>query len=185
MLTMPEMVAERLVTAEEFMLRPERHIELIDGKVVHLMPPLLDHAYFAGRIYFALEAFNRRHKLGRVFTEGSFRVENAPEKVRAPDVCFISNKDLEDKPLDSYFDGGPTLAIEVVSKNDTLSSTRNKVDQFLSAGSKAAWIVHPSQNCVFVRTLDDPEIKYEIGQSIPGGDILPGFELPISEIFED
>lgn len=185
MATLIKPQTEKLTTADEFMELPERHIELIDGKVVHLMPPLLDHAYFAGRVYFALEAFNRRHKLGRVFTEGSFRVENAPEKVRAPDICFISNDELENKPLNSYVDGAPTLAVEVVSKNDSLVKTRDKADQFLEAGSKAVWIVYSKQNCIFVRTLDEPEIQYEIGQSVPGGDILPGFEMPVAEIFEN
>ncbi len=172
------------MTADEFMELPERHIELIDGKVVHLMPPLLDHALYSGNVLFALQSFNRRHKLGQVFTEGSFRIKNNPEKVRAPDLCFISNEELENKRLDSYLDGAPTLAIEIVSKNDTLSKTRTKVDEFLEAGSKVAWIIHPKQKCVFVRTPEEPEMKYIIGQSIPGGDILPGFEFPVAEIFE-
>ena len=185
MLTISEKTAEQLLTADEFMKLPDRYVELIDGKVVHLMPPLLDHAYFAGRIYFALETFNRKYRLGRVFTEGSFRVENAPEKIRAPDVCFIRNDELENKRLDSYLDGAPTLAVEVVSKNDTLPKTKAKAIEFLEAGSQVVWVVHPAQSCVFVLSLDEAEIKYEIGQSIPVGEILPGFELPVSEIFEN
>jgi Uma2 family endonuclease len=183
MLTVP--VQEKLMTADEFMQLPDRYVELIDGKVVHLMPPLLDHALFASRIVFALESFNRRKKLGLVFTEGSFRLKNNPEKVRAPDVCFIENADLQNKRLDSYLDGAPTLAVEVVSQHDSLKKTREKADEFLEAGSKAAWIIHSKQKCVFVRTPDEPEAKYIIGQSIPGGDILPGFEFPVAEIFED
>lgn len=185
MLTAPEQVAERLMTADEFMSLPDRYVELIDGKVVHLMPPLLDHAAAAARILFALETFNRRHRLGRVFTEGSFRLKQNPDKVRAPDVCFISNAELENKKLDTYFDGPPTLAIEVVSKNDSLKKTREKADQFLEAGAKAVWIVYSKQSCIFVRAPDEPEAKYEIGQFIPSGDVLPGFELPVAEIFED
>lgn len=185
MATLTKPQTDKLMTADEFMELPDRHIELIDGKVVHLMPPLLDHADFAARILFALETFNRRHKLGRVFTDGSFRLKQNPDKVRAPDVCFISNAELENKKLDTYFEGSPTLAVEVVSKNDSLRKTREKTDQFLEAGAKVTWIIYPKDSCIFVRTPDEPEIEYEIGQSIPGGDILPGFELPVAEIFEN
>ncbi|MBW3635891.1 MAG: Uma2 family endonuclease [Armatimonadetes bacterium] len=185
MATTSKTQAERLMTADEFMRLPDRYVELIDGKVVHLMPPLLDHADISGRVFFALETFNRRHKLGRVFTEGSFRVQRHPEKVRAPDVCFIENSALENKNLDSYLDGAPTLAIEIVSKNDSLRKTKEKADEFLEAGAQAAWIIHPKQRCVFVRTPDEPEAKYTLGQSVPGGDILPGFELPVAQLFED
>ncbi len=185
MLTMPQVETKQLLTADEYMKLPERHVELIDGKVVHLMPPLLDHADISGRIYFALESFNRRRKLGRVFIEGSFRLKRDPDTVRAPDVCFLDNDALETLDASTYYDGPPTLAIEVVSKNDSLRKTRDKADQFLEAGAQAVWIIYPKQRCVYVRTPNGPEEKYEVGQSVPGGDILPHFELPVAQLFED
>ncbi len=183
MLTMPA-VEKQLLTVDEYMKLPEHHVELIDGKVFETMPPLLEHGFIAGNIYAALREFVKKNELGRVFGEGSFLLKRDPDTVRAPDVCLLDTTALKKLISSSYYDGPPTLAVEVVSKNDSLRKTREKSDEFLEAGAEAVWIIYPKQLCVFVRTPDDPEIKYEIGQSIPGGDILPGFGLPVAEIFD-
>lgn len=185
MLTITQEKTQRLMTADEYMELPDRYVELIDGKVCQTMPPLLEHGFIVGNIFAALRGFVKANKLGRVYGEGSFRLKRNPDTVRAPDVCFLDNVALESLNPSSYYDGSPTLAVEVVSKNDSLVKTRDKADQFLEAGAKAVWIVYAKQNCVFVRTPDEPEAKYTLGQSVPGGDILPGFELPVAQMFED
>ncbi len=41
--------------------------------------------------------------------------------------------------LDRNIDGGPDLAVEVVSENDTAKDLQKKVHQYLAAGTQAIW----------------------------------------------
>ncbi|PQV65178.1 Endonuclease, Uma2 family (restriction endonuclease fold) [Abditibacterium utsteinense] len=176
---------EHVLTADEFMLLPLNHAELVDGKVVELVPPMFFHGEIAATIGSAFRAHVKREKLGRVSLEASFRLKKNPDLVRAPDVCFLSNEALKDQNLSTYIEGPPTIAVEIKSKNETLEHLKNKTAEYLEAGCLAVWIVQPSQKQVTVLTPDDGETLYKIGQSILGGEMLPGFELPVAEIFED
>ncbi len=175
-------IGEKLLTPDEFMALKIEHAELVDGKVVETMPTVFDHGELVLIIGAALRRFVQLNRLGRVAAEGSFLTEN--QQVRAPDVCFISNTDLEGENTGKYVKKAPTLAVEIISQNDTYDEVDGKASEFLRAGCKAVWIVNPRRKNVTVLTPDDGETLYKIGQSIPGGEILPGFELPVSEIFE-
>lgn len=173
------------LTADEFMALNLQHAELINGEVRELMPPVWQHGEIAGLIYLALQQFVRQNRLGKVSVEPSFLLKAEPRIVRAPDVAFLSNADLIGKDTQKYIEGAPTLAVEVVSQHDSEEEIQEKADLFLEVGSQVVWIVYPRHRTVMVRTPDDSPIIYEMGQSIPGGDILPGFELPVAQIFED
>ena len=100
-------------------------------------------------------------------------------------MSFISNQDLEGEDLDSYIRKPPTLAVEIISKNDIYGDVDDKAAEFLHAGSKAVWIVNPRRRTVAVHTPDNTSVTYQMGEAIPGGEMLPDFELPIGEIFGD
>ncbi len=177
-------IEEKLLTADEFMRLPQKHVELIYGKVVELMPPMFSHGRYALRIGAALETFLSLHPLGLASVEASFRLKSQPDVVRAPDVCFMTHQALENVSQDSYIDGAPTLAVEVISKNDTYEEVEDQVMLYLEAGAEAVWVVNPRRKTVSVYTPDGPTQIYKSGQSVPGGEILPGFSLPVMEIFE-
>lgn len=178
-----EQVEEKLLTADEFMELPLDHVELVRGKVVQLMPPLFIHGLCASNIDFALKTWARRTNAGLVTTEASFRLGQDPEVVRAPDVCFVTFDWLEGKAIDSYIDGAPTLAVEVKSKSETLDSLLDKAAEYLQAGSEQVWIVQPGRQRVLVLSADESEISYRVGESISGGEALPGLDLPVAEVF--
>jgi hypothetical protein len=52
----------------------------------------------------------------------------------------------------------------------------------LGNGSKLVWIVYPEKRLVLVLTLDD-EIILDDTDTLDGGDVLPGFKLPVRDIF--
>ncbi len=177
-----ERVEEKLLTPDEFMALPIERAELIGGKVVELMPAVFSHDELILIIGNALRAHVKRNKLGRVAGGGSFRTEE--NQVRAPDVAFLSNEDLEGENVDKCISKSPTLAIEIISQNDTYGEVEDKADEFLRSGSKSVWLVNPRRKTVTVRTLDD-ETTFKMGQSLSGGDILPNFDLPVADVFEE
>lgn len=178
-----EATEQRTYTPDEFMALPIKHAELIDGKVIEQMPAVFRHDELVLIVGNALRRFAKRNKLGRVAGGGSFLTEG--RQVRAPDVSFLSNMDLEGENVESYIQKPPTLAVEIISQNDTYGEVDDKADEFLRAGSKAVWVVNPRHKSVTVHSADEGITIYKMGQSIPGGEIFPGFELPVSEIFED
>jgi len=172
----------KAVTPDEFMALPIPRAELINGEVVEQTPAVFSHDELILIIGNALRAHVKRHKLGRVAGGGSFRT--GENQVRAPDVSFLSNGDLLGENTEKYIRKSPTLAVEIISQNDTYQEVDDKADEFLGAGSKAVWIVNPRRKTIVVRTLDD-ETLYKVGQTISGGDVLPGLDLPVADVFED
>lgn len=179
-----ERVEEKLLSADEFMALPLDHVELVRGQVVQLMPPLFDHALWASNIIQVLGSWARRSRLGLVTADASFRLSQNPDVVRAPDVCFVTHERLEGQDFNSYIEGAPTLAVEIKSKSETLDSLLDKAAEYLQAGSQQVWIVQPGRRRVWVLSADEGEVSYRVGESIPGGDALPGLDLPVAEVFQ-
>ena len=174
-------LAEKRYTPDEFMQLRIEHAELVDGKVVEKMPAMFNHDKLVGIIFMSLFTFVRKHDLGDVAAGGSFLT--GVDNVRGPDVSFISTEDLQGENLDNYIQKPPTLAVEVISKNDIYGDVDDKAAEFLRAGTQAVWIVNPRHRTVAVHTPDDEPFTYRIGDTIPGGEVLPGFELPVADIF--
>ena len=174
---------EKLMTPDEFMRLKIERAELVGGKVKELMPTMFDHDELVAIISAILRNFVKGHRLGRVAAGGSFLTAN--EKIRVPDVSFVSRESMEGEDSSSYIKKAPTLAVEIVSKNDTYGDVDDKADEFLAAGSQAVWIVNPRRRTVAVHTPDETPKIYQMGDTISGGEFLPGLELPIADIFED
>ena len=180
-----ERVKDKFLGADEFMALPLDHVELVRGWVVQLVPPMFAHGMWVLNISSSLRVWARRTGTGRVSTEASFLLSRDPDVVRAPDVCFVSHDRLEGQDLNSYIEGAPTLAVEIKSKHETLESLREKASEYLQAGSSLVWIVQPGRRKVLVLSADEGEATFRMGQSVPGGAVLAGFDLPVADIFEE
>ena len=176
---------EKLLSAEEYYATCRlKHTELINGKVVELSPPGFDHGEIAGNIYVALKNFLRGKSLGRVSVEGGFRFQRKPAIVRAPDVSFVETARLQGLTTRGFIDGAPTLAVEVVSPGDLWPQIEEKVQLYLDKGTRVVWIVEPDSQSVQVRTKTSAPVVFRLDDILDGGEILPGFQLPLREIFE-
>ena len=180
-------ITDRLMTVEEFMLRPERADgaleELVDGKVITMPPPGAEHGFIALNIGAELRAFVKARKLGWVASSDSGTIlRHEPDTVRGPDVAFYSIKRVPAVPQ-GYFEVAPDLAVEVISPSDSASYVQKKVVQYLEAGVQLIWVVYPaSRDVVVYHSLDRVQHLTE-QQTLDGGTILPGFTYRIAELF--
>src|SRR5665213_83743 len=115
--------AEKLLTSEEFERLPEPEggcrTELVDGRVVMAPPPGWDHGDHSNVTAWTLTTFAREHGLGRVVVESGYRLKRDPDTVRGPDVSFVVTDRIPAAGSRAgYFEGAPTLAVEVISPND-------------------------------------------------------------------
>jgi Uma2 family endonuclease len=78
----------------------------------------------------------------------------------------------------------PDLAVEVKSPDDSLKLLRDKAHYYLANGTRLVWLVIPEKRLVEVYTPDDEQILTE-EDTLSGEDVLPGFTLPVRDIFAD
>jgi Uma2 family endonuclease len=185
-------VSEPLLTAEEFFDLQEPanagKVELRDGKVVVSMPVSGKHGKRQGIIWRALDAFAERQKEGEVTVETGFILQRNPDIVRAPDIAVARLDTLPngELPEDSFVDGPPLLAVEVVSQSDKQRDVLDKVGDYIDHGVERVWLVRANtRNVVVYRGNGDVRLVplSDTLTSEDAGFATAGFELPLSEIF--
>ena len=174
---------------EEDVLEVERRTgrppELIDGVLVEKTAGYPESALAASLISYLIE-FVRPDKLGIVTGEaGTLRV--LPGQVRIPDVCFISRDrfpggKVSDAPIPGLV---PDLAVEVLSPGNTAGELARKLRDYFTAGVRLVWYIDPRSRTAEVYTaLDEGQTLTEAGV-LDGGDVLPGFRLPLQKLFAE
>jgi Uma2 family endonuclease len=169
---------------EDFIVQPEnleRRFELIEGEIVEKMPTQ-QHGIITLNLAGELRAFVRGNGLGRVAVEARYRPPDDTENDRLPDISFVA--DLS-KPVteDGAVPFMPDLAVEIKSPTDSFRKLREKARFYLAHGVRLVWLVFPEQQVVEVYAADD-EYILSADQTLTGGDLLPGFTLPVRQIFE-
>jgi len=163
--------------------RTGRICELIDGVPVEKTTDYYD-SLIAVQIIQALAAFVDANELGIVLgAEGTLQI--LPKQVRIPDVCFIAWQRFPDRrlPAEPIPALAPDLAVEVLSQGNTEPEMQRKLRDYFSAGVRLVWYVDPRTRSA--RAYADETSFVEIGESesLSGGDVLPGFALPLRALF--
>jgi Uma2 family endonuclease len=83
---------------------------------------------------------------------------------------------------DGYIPFAPDLAIEVVSPNDDAEELEKKIGEYLKYGTRMVWVFYPNLERVVVHTPKG-SFPIEADGILDGGDVLPGFKLPLRDIF--
>jgi Uma2 family endonuclease len=172
----------------EFVSRLEnadKRLELHEGTILELTPSSAIPGIVAARITGPLSSFVYDRKLGYVATaEAGFVL--SPQTVLAPDVAYISKARQPTLP-ERFFTAAPDLAVEVVSPTDSIKAVHRKALRYIKYGVHLVWIVYPEDRTVEVYSpseYGDAVIK-ELGidDVLSGGDVLPGFELALRDVF--
>ena len=175
---------QTMVTAEQLLAQGNAdRCELIRGEIVPMTPASPGHGRIASRLDTRLRNYVEARSLGEVYGgDVGFHIERDPDTVRAPDIAFVRAERAAEEPERGFFPGPPDLAVEVVSPDDRLSEAMAKVQDWLAAGCEAVWLVDPAtQRVTIFRTGQTTVLK--AGDTLTGGDLLPGFALPVAELF--
>jgi Uma2 family endonuclease len=180
---MPQM----LVTAEDLASMPDddHSYELLEGRLVRMPKSGMIHGVCSGRLGYAVSDYLRAHDRGVVLPQDTgFLLRRSPDTVRAPDMAFISKERFEAAGFpDGFWPGAPDLVVEVVSPNDRRKHVEDKVRQWLESGTRLAWIVDPRRHTISVRRPAGTSDELAEDQEVDGEDVLPGFRLPLRELF--
>ena len=175
-----------LLTAEEFYLfccRNDGRYELVDGEVVELAFNDDERGGIVTNVGTTFNVYRRQRGSGRARVSTGYVLRRGPDTVRGPDVSFVFHPRVEG--WDSGFPvGAPDIAVEVVSPSDTAAGMARKVAEYLAAGSERVWVVYPAGRRVVVHRADGSVVSYGGDDVITDEELLPGFSLLLSEIFE-
>lgn len=154
------------------------------------------HSIISGNIFSELRQYLKGKQLGRAFESiNEYRYlpkrksEQGKEQqpYRKPDVSFVSQARLP-KRLRPYFEIAPDLAVEVASPTDRDRDfdIELKVKEYQRFQVKLVWIVHPISRTIDVYRLATELLPEPIGiqGELNGEDVIPGFTLKVSDIFD-
>ncbi|HEX7447496.1 MAG TPA: Uma2 family endonuclease [Pirellulales bacterium] len=159
-----------------------RLCELVDGVLVEKVVGFYE-SILAIALARRLGDFVEAHNLGVVTGEGGM-MRLFPGLVRIPDVAFASWKEfpegVTDEPVPEIV---PDLAVEVLSEGNTKQEMDRKLSDYFDAGVRLVWLVEPRKKTVEVFSAKDASIVLDENATLTGGEVLPGFSLPLKSLF--
>lgn len=177
----------KLYTADEFWeeFGGQKHIELVRGVPVRMSPTGRVHGLISLALGALIMQYVDQHELGETYgAETGFRLHSDPDLVRAPDISVVSKTRAAALTIEGYIPGPPDLAVEVVSPSDRARDIQAKVADFLAAGTRLIWVVYPDTRTVVAHYPDGTARTFAEADTLDGGDALPGFALPVTEVFK-
>jgi Uma2 family endonuclease len=163
----------------------KRLCELVDGTLVEKAVGS-PQSFLAATLIGFLSPFVRAHRLGKVGApDGLMRMPGG--NVRMPDVLFIARarwRALSDR--EAAITGlSPDLAVEILSKTNTRQEMARKRREYFAGGTRLVWEINPRRRTVAVYTSPTEHVTLIEADTLDGGDVLPGFTLPLAELFND
>lgn len=162
----------------------KRICELIDGVLVEkpmgVKEGLLG-SYISGEFWHYIKYVN---DAGLAFgADSPFRLRLG--LVRIPDVCFVAWDRIpnEEWPDDAIGKIIPDLAIEILSKSNTVAEIELKLDHYFEAGVRLIWVIDPASETADVYTSRRRVKHFDATGELDGGKVLPGFKLSLAELF--
>ncbi len=177
----------QLMTADELLRLQDdgqRH-ELVAGELRTMAPSSHEHGWQSGGIAVPLGSYVRARKLGLIYVaEAGFLLARDPDTVRAPDVAFVTRERvLAVGNVPGYWPGAPDLVVEVISPSDTYTDVNEKIALWLEHGARMVLAVDPRRRVVGVHRPNQPVSELTEDDAIDGADVVPGWTLPVREVF--
>ncbi len=186
-------IRERVYTADDIWrleqqpLHPTEKYYLIDGELIIKMAPNQLHGSSASELSRLLGNFVVENRLGRVTVEVGYHPPGDRRTVLIPDIAFEAMPRAAQPARSTYVPYMPDLAIEIISPSQSLAQVRRKAEVYLRHGTALVWLLEPLARSAEVwRQGGDGILRSESIASdgaLRGGDVLPGFRLPLRRIF--
>jgi Uma2 family endonuclease len=108
-----------------------------------------------------------------------------PDRLVGADVVFYGNSSL---PLrlsaEEYLETIPDLIVEVRTQYNGRPEINQKVNDYLAAGARVLGIADAATEIVTEYRPGQPARVYTINDTLTVEDIIPGFQMPVRQVFE-
>ena len=171
--------------------RVEGKAELIDGRIVPLMAASLIHNRVAANIYVSLRQYVAVKGKGLAFTDNMGfglrpKLPNGRESF-SPDAAYHAGPFPADEW--TFVFGGPTFAVEVRSSDDYGPVAERQMPEkradYFAAGTLSVWDVDPDAKMVtlFQASAPTQSTVFHVGESAHAGRAVPGWQMPVADVF--
>jgi Uma2 family endonuclease len=177
------MAVQSKYTFEAFIELPEntnRLFELINREIIEKVPTPI-HSYIVALLHGLMFMFLQKHPIGWTAIEVRCQILEDDENDRIPDLAFIRKapgRSVAGKAL-TYI---PDLVVEVQSPGQTKEFMRAKAGFYLKHGGHIVWLIYPELQIIEVLTSKGRQ-SLEKSNMLDGGDVLPGFTVPVEQLF--
>lgn len=179
---------KKLLTAEDLLALHSKGIkgELIRGVLAETVSTGVEHGKVAAKFTIKVGIFVEPQKLGTIVTSDSgVLIGRDPDIVREPDMAFTSAERMPlNERIHGYSEVPPDLVVEVASPGDSVRALFDKAHMWLNHGVILVWVANPDTQAVDVYRHDGPTVTLTGDDTLDGAPVLPGFTLPVREVFE-
>ena len=128
-------------------LRFERSAE---GDLIIMPPTGSETSDRNAELTYQLRAWSRQNKQGKSFdSSGGFRLPNGAQ--RSPDASWVTMErwnNLTQEEKERFAPLCPDFVVELMSPNDSLEKTREKMQEYRENGAKLGWLINRQQKQV-------------------------------------
>src|ERR1017187_3422883 len=156
------MGVETLISVEEYLNTSyDPDVEYVDGVLVERNVGAWPHSLIQSNI-----GYHLRRKYPPVYVVPELRSQTRSTRYRLPDVCVLLALPQTDYLLEAAF-----LAVEILSKRDSMTSIIEKLDEYSRKGVANIWLIDPRLEKMFtfrsanlqevqdIIATDDPRIE--------------------------
>ncbi|QYO67595.1 Uma2 family endonuclease [Leptolyngbya sp. 7M] len=86
---------------------------------------------------------------------------------------------------DSKRYGLPVLEDEVVRSPNAFEEIHEKLVEYFASGCRLAWVINPDEQSILVYRQPQPDRLLKVTDTLSGEEVIPGFELPVAELFAE
>ncbi len=104
-------------------------------------------------------------------------------RIRIPDAMYISWNQLPNRGNPEILTVIPELVVDFISAANTAKEMEIKLNDYFDAGVRLVWYIDPKTETIAVYTSRDAKATLTIDDTLEGGDVLPGFSLPLKKLF--
>lgn len=160
--------------------------ELLDGTLVRRPQIPFWTSVLSVSFSCSVLGFVRANNLG-IVTNTLAPKEIRPGTVRVSDVVFTSWGRLPGRriPRESVAAIVPDITTEFLREGHTAGEMSRKRGEYFRAGVRLVWEIDPRARTVRVYTAADESVELTAGDTLTGGDVLPGFVLPLGQLFAE
>ena len=159
--------------------------EVIDGVRVEREPMGAFETVLASWLCYLLNSFAAGRKLGLAVSEVLFVLNAQRNLRRRPDVAFVSYARWPTPVMarESAWNVVPDLAVEVVSPSNLAEEIDRKITDYFQSGVRLVWVFYPDSGRVYVYQSPTQVSILERTDTLDGGEVLPGLQLPIAQLY--
>jgi Uma2 family endonuclease len=164
----------------------KRLFELVDGTLVEKGMGAAESSIAGYIIHLIWSYLGEHNQRGLVLGEAG-TLKFLQKLVRIPDVSFTRWNRLPDGkiPTEPIPELSPDLCVEVLSRANTREEMERKLKEYFLAGVQLVWFVDPRKRTVRVFTSPDDVTELKATDTLDGGEVLPGFSVPVARLFAD